>query len=81
MTRLRDEGTKPGLISAFEIKGRELVLYWRDLAPRQTIEVNLDLICQLPGEFRGPASRAYLYYTSDLKYWVTPLAITVEAKE
>ena len=35
MARLRDNDTKPGLISAWEIRGRELVLYWRDLAPEQ----------------------------------------------
>ena len=39
MARLQDNGTKPGLISAWEIRGRELVLYWRDLAPDQKIEV------------------------------------------
>ena len=29
------------------------------------------------GEYRGPASRAYLYYTSDHKHWVEPLAVKV----
>src|SRR5262249_12865793 len=74
MAALREEGTKPGLISAFEIRGRELVLYWRDLAPEQKITVNLDLICRIPGEYRGPASRSYLYYNADRKFWTAPLA-------
>ncbi|HKA07879.1 MAG TPA: alpha-2-macroglobulin, partial [Gemmataceae bacterium] len=69
-----------GDISFFEIRGRELVLYWRDLKPGAKIEINLDLIAAIPGEFRGPASRAYLYYTSDLKQWVNPLTITIEAQ-
>ncbi|HJT78560.1 MAG TPA: alpha-2-macroglobulin family protein, partial [Gemmataceae bacterium] len=30
---LRNHGTERGLISYFETRGRELVLYWRDLAP------------------------------------------------
>jgi hypothetical protein len=79
MAALREEGTKPGLISAFEIRsrGRELVLYWRDLAPAQKITVNLDLVCRIPGEYRGPASRAYLYYNADRKFWTAPLAVTV----
>jgi hypothetical protein len=77
---LRDNDTKPGTISAFEIRGRELVLYWRDLAPDQQIEVNLDLICRIPGEYRGPASRAYLYYNADHKYWVEPLAVSIGQK-
>src|SRR5262249_37050928 len=60
-TRLPDDGTRP-LIAAFELRGRELVLYWRDLQPGQKIEVPIDLVCRVPGEYTGPASRAYLYY-------------------
>jgi hypothetical protein len=79
--RLRENGTKPGLISTFETRARELILYWRDLAPRQKIEVPIDLVCRVPGEYRGPASRAYLYYNADAKYWVEPLSVKVTAKE
>jgi hypothetical protein len=76
----RENGTKPGKISAFEIRGRELVLYWRDLGPDQTITVNLDLICRVPGQYRGPASRAYLYYNADRRFWVEPLTVTIRPK-
>jgi hypothetical protein len=83
--RLRDKdyraGTVGRYISAFEIRGRELVLYWRDLAKGEKIEVNLDLKCQVPGTYRGPASRAYLYYNADQKFWVAPLEVTVRAKD
>jgi hypothetical protein len=79
--RLRENGTKPGLISTFEVRSRELILYWRDLAPRQKIEVPIDLVCRVPGEYRGPASRAYLYYNADVKHWVEPLTANVAAKE
>src|SRR5262249_42738502 len=60
-TRVPGDGKRP-LVSAFEVIGRELVLYWRDLAKDQKIAVPLDLVARVPGEFRGPASRAYLYY-------------------
>jgi anti-sigma factor RsiW len=79
--RLRENGTKSGLISTFETRSRELILYWRDLAPRQKIEVPIDLVCRVPGEYRGPASRAYLYYNADVKHWVEPLSVKVAAKE
>jgi hypothetical protein len=79
--RLRNDGKDRGLISAWETRGRELILYWRDLAPKQKIEVPVDLICRVPGEYRGPASRAYLYYNSDLKHWTDPLRIKIDAKE
>jgi anti-sigma factor RsiW len=78
---LRNHGTERGLISYFETRGRELVLYWRDLAPNQKIEVPVDLICRVPGEYRGPASRAYLYYNSDTKFWTEPLRVAIRAKE
>lgn len=66
-----------GVISFFETRGRELVLYWRELAPEQKISLAVDLVCDVPGEYRGPASRAYLYYTSDLNHWVEPLAVRI----
>jgi hypothetical protein len=69
------------LISFFEIRGRELVLYWRGLAPCQKIEVPIDLNCRVPGEYRGPASRAYLYYNADTKYWVEPVKVAIGAKD
>jgi hypothetical protein len=79
--RLRDDGKEKGLISAWETRGREVILYWRDLAPKQKIEVPLDLICRVPGEYSGPASRAYLYYNADLKHWVEPLRVTIKGKD
>ncbi len=78
-TRSPGDGQRP-LVSAFEIRGRELVLYWRDLAPDQKIDVPIDLICRVPGEYSSPASRAYLYYNADLKHWIEPLQMSIAAK-
>jgi anti-sigma factor RsiW len=75
--RVPEDGSRP-LVSAFEVRGRELVLYWRDMAPDQKIEVPVDLICRVPGEYSGPASRAYLYYNADHKHWVAPLKATIK---
>jgi hypothetical protein len=83
--RLRDNAPKAEgnnlYISAFEIRGRELVLYWRDLAPAEKIRVNLDLVGWVPGKYRGPASRAYLYYNADKKHWREPLAVNVAPRD
>ncbi len=73
LTKLREDGK----ISYFEIRGRELILYWRSMAPNQTIDVSVGLICEVPGEYRGPASRGYLYYNADHKNWVDPLTIRI----
>ena len=81
LAQLQDNGAKPGKISFFEKNGRELILYWRDLAPAAKIEVNLDLVCEIPGEYRGPASRAYLYYNGDQRFWTDPLAINITPRD
>ena len=73
LTELREKG----VVSHFETRGRELVLYWRELAPGQKINLSVELICDVPGTYRGPASRAYLYYNADHKHWVEPLGVTI----
>jgi hypothetical protein len=78
-TRPPTDGKRP-LLGAFEVRGRELVLYWRDLGPGEKVEVPVDLICRVPGSYRGPASRGYLYYNADKKHWVEPLQVTIAAK-
>ena len=80
MARLRNNGAERGEIDAWETRGRELVLYWRDLAPEKKIAVHLDLICRVPGEYRGPASRGYLYYNADHKSWAEPLQVVIKPK-
>lgn len=75
--RAENDGAKPGVISAWELRGRELVLYWRELGPDANITVELDLISRLPGAYTGPASRAYLYYAGERKHWTEPLAIAI----
>ncbi len=64
-----------------EIRSRRARGRRRDLAPRQKIEVPIDLVCRVPGEYRGPASRAYLYYNADAKCWVKPLEVQIEAQQ
>jgi hypothetical protein len=77
--RLRKDGGRP-LLGAFEVRGRELILSWRNLGPRQKVEVPIDLSCRVPGEYRGPASRAYLHGDPEHATWVEPLAITIAPK-
>ena len=64
-------------IDYWEQRGRELILYWRGLKPMQNIELNFDVIADVSGEFRGPASRAYLYYQPESQNWQDPLAIRI----
>ncbi len=54
----------------YEIMNDKLVIYYRELGPAQTKEINLDLKADLPGSFLSAASCAYLYYTSEFKHWI-----------
>ena len=73
------DGSAPK-ISYWETRGRELILYWRGMGPKQSVEFTVDLLADMPGEFKGPASRAYLYYGAEHKQWVEPVDVKVTAK-
>jgi uncharacterized protein YfaS (alpha-2-macroglobulin family) len=79
LCRRPEDGTEPPL-SAVEIRGRELILYWRGMRKDQVIEVPVDLIAPIPGTYRGPASRAYVYYNATTKTWIEPLSVTIQAR-
>jgi hypothetical protein len=68
---------RAGTVDAFEIRGREVVFYWRGLGKGASREVNFTVICQVPGAYRGPASRGYLYYDADQRWWSQPLAVEI----
>jgi len=63
----------------WELKDRELILYWRQMDPAARLELTFDLTARIPGRSTGPASRTYLYYTPDQKYWAEPLPVEVTA--
>ncbi|MDP2959667.1 MAG: hypothetical protein Q8N53_24905, partial [Longimicrobiales bacterium] len=71
------ELVKAGGIAAYEVLGRNLVLYWRALEPGQKVKVPISLVAAIPGDYTGPASRAYRYYTDEQKVWVDPLRVTI----
>jgi len=74
------ELVKKGTIDAYEVIGREVVLYWRGLGAQQKVSVPLSLLAAVPGHFTAPASRAYLYYTDEHKSWTRPLEATIAPK-
>lgn len=71
---------KKGIIDSYEVRGREVVIYWRALDKNARIEVPLSVVAAIPGTYTGPASRAYLYYTDENKQWVDGLKIEIAAK-
>jgi hypothetical protein len=57
------------LIDYYEISGNKLNIYYRQMAPRETKQLNFDLKAEVKGKFLAPASCAYLYYTNEFKNW------------
>ena len=53
----------------YEMKGNNIAVYYRGMAPNAVKEINLDLKAEMPGVYDAPASSAYLYYTNEFKTW------------
>jgi uncharacterized protein YfaS (alpha-2-macroglobulin family) len=71
------ELVKSGRIDAYEVIGREVVLYWRYLKANDKFDLPLSLVAAVPGTYTGPASRAYLYYTDEYKSWAPGLNVSI----
>jgi uncharacterized protein YfaS (alpha-2-macroglobulin family) len=74
------ELVKSGKIDAYEVLGREVVLYWRYLKAKDNFDLPLSLVAAVPGSYTGPASRAYLYYTDEYKTWAPGLKVSITAR-
>ena len=75
-----DELRDAGEIAFYEIRPREVTLYWRNMAANDSKTIEIDLTAAIPGTYEGPASSAYLYYGDDVKRWAAPLSIEIEAR-
>jgi hypothetical protein len=71
------ELVKSGRIAAYEVIGRDVVLYWRFLEANARFDLPLSLLAAVPGSYTGPASRAYLYYTDEYKNWAPGLKVSI----
>lgn len=66
-----------GKIDAYEILGRELVLYWRGFKGGEKVELTIPMKAEIPGFYTAPASRVYAYYLEEHKNWVTGESIEI----
>lgn len=71
------ELVKAGRIAAYEVRGREVILYWRELQAGQKIDLPISLVAAVPGTYTAPPSRAYLYYADEWKSWIAPLKVDI----
>ena len=72
-----NEMKEAGLFDFYEVRPREVTLYWRTIGPSETKEISFDVTAEISGKYTGPSSRAYLYYTAEQKIWAEPLAIEI----
>ncbi len=73
LKELREQGK----IDFYETRPREVIVYWRALAPAAKRTLDLKLLAAVPGRYEAPASSAYLYYTDEDKQWAPALAVEV----
>ncbi len=64
-------------VAYYEIFGNHLVLYWRSMKAKETIEIPLDLKVEIAGSYTAPASTGYLYYEDEKKHWIKGSEISV----
>jgi hypothetical protein len=74
------ELVKQEKIAAYEVRGREVILYWRGLEAGESVELPISVVAAIPGKYTAPASRAYLYYTDEHKTWVPGVTGTITAR-
>lgn len=72
-----DELQEAGVIAFYELRPREVTLYWDGIHAEETHRVALDLVAAVPGRFTGPASTAYPYYDDDEPVWTAGMAVAI----
>lgn len=65
------------IVDYYEIFESEVVFYFREMDALETRKINLDLKAQLPGNYQGIASSAYLYYNNEHKNWNSGLQVEI----
>ncbi len=64
-------------VAFYEIFDNYLVFYWREMGPGETKVINLDLKAEIAGNYKAPASSAYLYYADEFKKWISGNEVTI----
>eukprot|EP01029_Cantina_marsupialis_P013535 TRINITY_DN2999_c0_g2_i1.p1 TRINITY_DN2999_c0_g2~~TRINITY_DN2999_c0_g2_i1.p1 ORF type:complete len:592 (+),score=219.12 TRINITY_DN2999_c0_g2_i1:128-1903(+) len=68
---------KSNQIAFYEIRGREVILYWREMKMGESITIRFDVTARIPGKYVAPASRCYMYYADEKKYWLPGVELEI----
>jgi len=72
-----EELRESGVVDFYETGAREVIVYFRELSPKEEVAIPLDLVAEVPGSYTAPASSAWLYYQNDMKWWTEGEAVTI----
>ncbi|MBL8769397.1 MAG: hypothetical protein JNL94_18640, partial [Planctomycetes bacterium] len=60
-----------------ELRGRDLVVYWRSFGAKPERTLHVDLVARIPGTTTGPASRIAPYYEPERRTFAAPVRVEV----
>ncbi|UTW62847.1 hypothetical protein KFE98_01430 [bacterium SCSIO 12741] len=61
----------------YEIRGNQLLCYYRGMTPGEKRTIRLDLKTEVPGTYESSPSSAYLYYTNEFKSWSSTKSVEI----
>ena len=68
------------LIERFEITGRQVILYFREISNTQPIEFKYEMRAKFPVKAKTPKSAAYQYYEPEIRAVANPVELVVVDK-
>jgi hypothetical protein len=71
------EMREKNLLDFYETNPREIIVYYSSMAPNDTKTLHFDLTARITGNYSGPPSSAYLYYTDNKKFYAEPLYVSI----
>jgi TonB-dependent SusC/RagA subfamily outer membrane receptor len=69
--------TEENKVAYYEIFDNYLVFYWRSFRANEVKSIRLDLKADIPGNYKAPASTAYLYYGDEFKTWIPGTSVII----
>jgi len=68
------------VVEKYSTTGRQIIVYLRDVAHGQPLEIGYQLLAKYPLTAKTPKSAAYEYYNPDIRAEAKPIQLTVAAE-
>lgn len=76
-TRELERLARSAAVDFAELRGRDLVVYWRSFGAKAERTFHVDLIARIPGTTTGPASRVAPYYQPERRSFAPALTVDI----